>query len=317
MSVINPTDTNVITPSNLPSSANGLKAREIDFVTRFENNWEELRQVLSMTNFIKKTPGATIKVKKCHGTLNNDTVNPGALIPYSAFEIEEIPVDEMTVEKYAKAVSVEAINTYGYDNAVQLTDEEFMYMLQDNVEDKFFTHINGGSLHPTPAAGQANAKYATFQSALAAAKGLVVNKFKKLHKRVSNIVAFVNALDVYDYLGTADITIQTTFGFNYVQNFMGYSVVMLLSDDQIARGRVIATAVENLNIYYVDPSESDFARAGLSYTTSGDTNLIGFHVDADYARAQTVNYAIMGMKMYSEYIDGVAVIDVGATYTNS
>ena len=43
----------------------------------------------------------------------------------------------------------------------------------------------------------------------------------------------MNVMYLYDYLGGADITIQTEFGFQYIKNFMGYSTVFLLSDEEI------------------------------------------------------------------------------------
>lgn len=51
---------------------------------------------------------------------------------------------------------------------------------------------------------------------------------------------------MYDYLGGADITIQAELASGDIKNFMGYSTVFLLSDDEIKRGRVIATPVENI-----------------------------------------------------------------------
>ena len=38
---------------------------------------------------------------------------------------------------------------------------------------------------------------------------------------------------------------------------------------------MIALPVENIDLYYVDPSDSDFAKLGLNYTVKGETNLIG------------------------------------------
>lgn len=43
------------------------------------------------------------------------------------------------------------------------------------------------------------------------AKGLVINKFKQIHRTVTNVVGFANVLDLYDYLGDANITVQTAF----------------------------------------------------------------------------------------------------------
>jgi len=212
----------------------------------------------------------------------------------------------MTVEKYAKAVSIESIKTYGYDVAVGMTDDAFLYELQDNVTRRFYSYLNTGTL---------TSSETTWQRALAMAKGRVINKFKQIHRTVTNVVGFVNVLDLYDYLGDANITIQTAFGFQYVQNFMGFSTVFLLSDEEIQRGRVIATPVENIVLYYVDPSTSDFARAGLVYTTDGETNLIGFHVEGNYHTAVSESFAIMGMTLFAEYKDAIAVIDVDSTPT--
>ena len=147
------------------------------------------------------------------------------------------------------------------------------------------------------------------------AKGSVINKFKQMHRTATNVVGFVNVLDLYDYLGDANITVQTAFGFDYVQNFMGFSTIFLLSDEEIPRGRVIATPVENIVLYYVDPSMSDFARAGLSYTTDGDTNLIGFHTQGNYNTAVSECFAIMGMTLFAEYLDAIAVADIDTTPT--
>lgn len=281
-------------------------ARVIDFVTRFARNWEHLREILGIMRPIRKEPGAILKSKTASVTLQSGNVGEGEEIPYSKATVIETPYEEMTVEKYAKAVSIEAIKTYGYDVAVGMTDDAFLYELQDNVTRRFYAYLNTGKLASSET---------TWQRALAMAKGLVINKFKQIHRTVTNVVGFANVLDLYDYLGDANITVQTAFGFQYVQNFMGFSTVFLLSDEEIPRGRVIATPVENIVLYYVDPSTSDFARAGLVYTTDGETNLIGFHVEGNYHTAVSESFAIMGMTLFAEYLDGIAVIDVDSTPT--
>lgn len=279
-----------------------VTARELDFVTRFEQNWEHLRDILGIMRPIKKQPGAQLKSKYAEGTLQSGAVAEGEDIPYSKFTVKETIYDEMTIEKYAKAVSIEAIKDHGYDNAVAMTDDEFLFQLQTNVTDRFYTYLNTGTLAVTDAT--------TFQMALALAKGSVLNKFKSMHRAATNVVAFVNIMDVYKYLGAAEITIQNEFGFNYIKNFMGYSVVFLLGDDEVKQGRVIATPVENIVMYYVDPADSDFVRAGLVYTTgAGETNLIGFHTQGNYNTAVSEAFAIMGLTLFAEYIDAIAVAD--------
>lgn len=283
-----------------------VTAREIDFVTRFERNWEHLREILGIMRPIKKTPGAVLKSKYAEGTLQNGNVGEGEEIPYSKFVVKEKPYAEMTIEKYAKAVSIEAIKDHGYENAVQMTDDEFLFQLQTNVTERFYNYLKTGTLTFTEI---------TFQMALAMAKGRVENKFKQMHRNVTGVVGFVNILDVYEYIGAAEISIQNQFGFQYVKDFLGFNTIFLLSDSEIQRGTVIATPVENIVLYYVDPNESDFARAGLVYTVSGETNLIGFHTQGNYHTAVSESFAIMGLTLFAEYIDAVAVGTINTTQT--
>ena len=100
------------------SEAIAVTAREIDFVTRFGKNWEHLREILGIMRPIRKTPGAVLKSKKATMVLQDGKVAEGEEIPYSKANIEEIDYAEMTVEKFAKATSLEAIKDHGYDVAV-------------------------------------------------------------------------------------------------------------------------------------------------------------------------------------------------------
>ena len=60
-----------------------VTAREIDFVTRFERNWEHLREILGIMRPIKKQPCAVLKSKYAEGTLQDGNVKEGEEIPYS------------------------------------------------------------------------------------------------------------------------------------------------------------------------------------------------------------------------------------------
>ena len=252
---------------------------------------------------VKKTAGAVLKSKYVEGTLQSGKVAEGAEIPYSNFKVKEKEYAEMTIEKFAKAVSIEAIKDHGYDNAVAMTDDQFLFELQNDVTGRFYDYLNTGTLTDSQP---------TFQKALAMAKGNVLNKFKQMHKNVTGVVGFVNVLDVYEYLGDANITVQNQFGFQYIKDFLGYNTIFLVSDEEVARGKVIATPVDNIVLYYVDPADSDFAKAGLVYTTaSGETNLIGFHTQGNYNTAVSEAFAIMGLTLFAEYIDGIAVVTVG------
>jgi len=275
-----------------------VNAREVDFVTVFNDNWNALRQILGIMRPIRKAAGTKLTSYKASLTLE-DSVGEGELIPFSEAKVTPVAYDDLTVEKYAKSVSIEAVAKYGAEIAVEKTDEAFRNELQKKVLKRFYDFLVTGQLTET---------YGTFQMGLAMAKALVIDKFNKMRKDVTEIVGFCNVLDVYKYIGAANITVQTQFGLTYIKDFMGYSTLILLSEPDIPRGKIVAVPVENIDLYYIDPSDSDFAKLGLQYTVAGETNLIGFHAEGDYSRATGATYALMGMALWAEYIDGIAVV---------
>ena len=300
--------TNVETLTNprdsLPNVYTNVTAREIDFVTRFGDNWDALRNILGIMRPIRKTPGTQLISYTASVALESGAVDAGEVIPYSKTTIAQATKQDITIEKYAKAVPIEDVNAYGAEIAVEKSDDAFLTALQNQVLGKFYTFLNTGSLTGTGA---------TWQDALAKAQGLVLNKFATMQKDVTRIVGFANILDAYDYLGAADITVQTQFGLTYIENFLGYSVLFLLPATQIARNTVLATPVENIDMYYVDPADSDFAKLGLQYTVQGETNLIGFHAQGNYSTAVGESFALMGVTLWAEYLDGIAKVTVSGT----
>lgn len=279
-------------------------AREVDFVTRFNDNWDALRTILGIMRPIRKAPGTKLVSYKAEvdGTLQGgSTVAEGDEIPFTKMKVSPVTYGDIEVAKYAKSVTIESVAKYGAEVAVEKTDDAFLVALQNKVLGDFYTFLATGSLALTPK---------TWQLALAQAKGKVLAKFMGMDKDVTEVVGFANIMDFYDYLGDKEITTQTMFGLTYVQNFLGYNTLFLLPDKYVAAGKVIATPVENIDLYYVDPSDSDFAKLGLDYTVKGETNLIGVHVEGDYSRATGDMYAIMGMKLWAEYLDGIAVATV-------
>lgn len=288
--------------ANLTTSANvAVTAREVDFVTRFARNWDSLREIIGIMRPIRKENGTELKSKSATVTLQNGKVAEGDEIPYSQATVTEKTYDKIVLEKFAKAVSIEAVADKGAEAAIQMTDEAFLNELQGNILDRFYDYLATGTLKSTET---------TFQMAVAMAIGKVVDKFKKMRRDTTNIVVFVNTLDAYRYLGAAELSVQTAFGINYIKNFMGAQTLILSSE--IDEGKVIATPADNIVLYYVDPSNSGFGQLGLEYTVDGETNLIGFHANGDYRHAVGESYALMGMTLFAEYIDAIAVITISA-----
>ena len=294
-------------PDNMTGQAQiQVRAREIDFVTSFGKNLQALLDILGITRMIRKENGSALKTKEVKGTLQSGDVPEGNEIPLSQYTVEEKVFDTIKIDKYRKSVSIEAIAERGYDAAVQSTDEEFKSDLTNVVSDRFYAQLKAGSL-----VGHES----TWQMAFAMAIGKVVNKFQEMKRTATGISVWVNTLDVYKYLGAADITLQTAFGFKYMKNFMGADTVFVTS--QIPEGVVIATPINNIAAYYVDPGDSEFAKAGLQYTTDSATGFIGFHVQGTYERAISDMFAIMGLRLYCEYLDAIAYISVGGADTQT
>lgn len=294
-------------PENMTGVAQiQVRAREIDFVTSFGQNMQALLDVMGIARMIRKENGSVLRVREASGVLQSGDVAEGDIVPLSQYEVTEKDFDTIKIQKYKKGVSIEAIAEKGYEAAVAMTDEEFTADLQNVVMTKFYDMLKMGSLtsHET-----------SWQMAFAMAIGRVKNKFETMGRTATGIAVWVNTLDVYKYLGAAQITMQTAFGVNYVRNFMGADIMFISS--QIPENTVIATPLNNIVAYYVDPSDSEFARAGLVYTTDPATGFIGFHVQGNYDRVISELNAIMGVRLFAEYLDAIAYISVGSSSTQT
>ena len=292
-----PAQNGVITTQNIDATV-----REIDFVNRFQTNFEQIQEMMGVVRPIRKENGAKIRILKTTGTLE-DSPAEGEVIPFSQYETETVATYDIEVDKQATAVTIEAVKSYGYDVAVARKDTEFLNDLQAGILGDFYTELAKGTLTGTDG---------DLRMALAKARGAIIAKFRSIHKGLTEIVGFVNANDMFEYLGDKDngnlnATPSTEAGETILKDFLGYNTVFLCGDDEVAPGTVIATPVDNINLYYVDPADSDFARMGLEYTVQGDTNLIGFHTMGNYSRAQGEAYALVGVKFFPELIDGIAV----------
>lgn len=281
-----------------------LEAREVDFIERFTQNWEALTEIMGIMRPIRKEPGTKLSASTASIELQDGTVPEGDEVPLSLAQVKPVVFEDLELKKYRKAVTAESVAKFGAKVAVEKTDDAFLNELQGVVLDDFYAFAQTGTLKPeTP--------YDTFQMAVSMAVTLVKDKFKTLRRNYSNIVAFVNTLDVGRYLGEANISMQTQNGIEYFKNFLGAETVIVSSE--IPEGTVLAIPAENIVLYYIDPSDGDFAELGLEYTTgNGETNLIGIHKEGNYGRVMGETHALMGIKLFAELIDGIAVVTFGA-----
>ena len=287
--------------TNLIKAAQMKKVREVDFVEQFGGDiLPKLMEVLGVTRQIPMMEGTTMYVYKTTGTLQSGAVPEGEIIPLSQYERTKTGVGEITLKKWRKAASAEAIKKSGYQEAVIETDAKLLKDVQKGIRTDLFTFLAtmDGSTSGTPAT------VVGLQAALADAWGQLQVLFED---DAAEAVYFINPLDISDYLGTAQITVQTAFGMNYVEDFLGLGTVIMSS--QITEGTFYATAKENLILYYLTMN-GDIASA--FELTADATGYIG--IKSGYQneeRAQIESLIMSGIQFLVEYADGVVVGTIG------
>ena len=287
--------------ANTVVSTDLTAVREVDFVTRFAREIKIFREILGNIRMEKHAPGTKLTVKKAAVTLNTSSVGEGETIPYNAISYTETDVGSLTWDKQKIGVTMEAISAHGYDAAVQAADDDMLYKLRSKIVNDFFTFAQTGTL-------TSDIQTYDFQSALAEAQAQVQAKWEDMDRGYSDIIAFANVKDAYRYLGAAQITTQTAFGMTYIENFLGFSKLFLTS--KIPQGKIVATPSQNLILYYVDATANDFNKAGFLFRTDNETNLIGVHVEGNHNTDVSELSTVMAMGLFSEYLDGIAVIAI-------
>ena len=279
--------------SNLIGKSQMSKVREVDFVRRFaHDSIAKLVEVLGVTRKIPMQEGTTMYMYTTSGSLQSGAVPEGEIIPLSRYQRNKTAVGEITLKKWRKAVSAEAIKKSGYQTAVVETDAKLLSLVQQGIRSDLFSFLNGTITGSTAVAGTG------LQAALAAAWGQLQVKFED---DTAEAVYFVNPLDVADYLGGATISMQTAFGMNYIENFLGLGTVILSS--QITQGTFVATAKQNLILYYLTMN-GDVADAFK--LTADELGYIG--INSGYQnneRAQIESLVMDGIQFLVEYAGGV------------
>ena len=276
--------------TNLIKNSDLARVRQVDFVSQFGYSTKKLMELLGVMRLIPKQAGTLLKRHTVTGTLESGNVAEGDIIPLSKYTTVETPIGEITLSKWRKATSAEAILDKGYDQAVDETNDK---MLQD-IQGK----IRTGIISSLTISGQPTASGANTQAALADAWGKLANIFEN---DAVETVYFLNPMDIASYLATAQITVQQAFGFSYVENFLGLGTVILNSG--ITAGTFKATAKQNMVGYYVPANEADLAKS-FDFV-SDETGLIAVHEYADYDRLTADSTFLSGIKIFADNEAGV------------
>ena len=283
--------------ANLTGKADLKNAITIDVTNTFKENVAKLIEMLGVTRKISLTSGSTIKTYKGYETaLADGTVPEGEVIPLS--KVTQIPAETKTVDlkKYRKATSGEAIALYGTDNAIANTDEALIRQLQKGVRTSLVTGIKTGT-------GTQTNLGTGFQGALASAWGKLQVLFEDYGAETA--VVFANPLDIAEYVAKAQVTTQTAFGLTYLVDFTG---TIIISTTDIAKGEIWATVPENLIFAYINPSQSDVAKAfGLS---SDETGYIGMTHFTDEKTLTYQTLVLSGIEIFAERLDGIVKVEI-------
>lgn len=286
---------NVVTDAetNVIKKANIAKVREIDFAQLFGENVNNLVKMLGVTRRIPVTAGTALKVLKVTGTLASGVVPEGEIIPLSQYATTYTTVGEASLKKYRKATTAEAILKGGYDQSVNATNSKLILDIQKSIRSDLITFL---------ATGTATATGVGLQAALANGWGKLQTLFED---DAVTTVYFVNPMDVSDYLGKANITVQTAFGMSYIENFLGLGTVIM--SGLIPSGTFYATASENIIDYYIDVNEANGLGDAFAFTTDAETGFVGVHEEGNYQRMQEETIAVAGITFLAERLDGVVV----------
>jgi hypothetical protein len=277
--------------ANLIKSADLAKVREVEFTYTFGESIKKLMEALGVTRKVAKQAGTVLKAYKATGTLQDGNVAEGDLIPLSKYVTEPVVFDEITLKKWRKATSAEAIIEKGYGQAVTMTTDAMLKDVQKAVRKNFFDFL---------ATGTGVASGATFQATLAQAWGQLQVLFEDDEIRA---VYFMNPLDVADYLATANISLQNAFGMTYVKDFLGLGTVIFNSS--VPQGKIYATAADNIVLYYIAVNGADLGEA-FNFTSDA-TGLIGIHETPDYTNMTASDTVVSGLVLFAERLDGIVV----------
>lgn len=276
--------------ANTTASTDLDPAVSIDHVNRLVQNIDTLTKALGITSMKPMPAGNTIKRYKTSITKGGKQAAEGDIIPLTKAERKALAPITLELNPYRKLTTAQAIQKVGKAIALEETDEALMKEIQKDVRNDFFTMVT--SAGATTAAGGN-----TLQKAIAQAWGSLSVYFED---RDVTPVFFLNPLDVADYLGSATISTQTAFGFQYVENFLGLGNAFI--SPRITKGEVYATAQENLNGAYADQSGDVADSFSLTYDESGMIGMTHSRAD-DRASIQTL--VMTGIVFYTEDAAGV------------
>ena len=290
-------DLQMFAETNINVAADLTPGISIDFVSKFTSNITELQRVLGITEMEAMASGTTIKIYKMECGDIAAQVGEGETIGLTKVTRVLAGTKELVLNKYRRNTSAESIQKHGRDMAINQCDEKLVAKIQKEVKQDFFDML---------ATGTGTAAGTGLQATLANSWGAL----NVAHEdEGATPIHFLSPLDVAEYLGSAQITMQNAFGLSYVEDFLGLGTVVI--SPRVPKGKTISTAKENLHGAYIPANSGDVARSfGL---TSDSTGLVGMKHSADDTNATLNTLMMSGVLFYPEFLDKIIVGTISGT----
>lgn len=277
-------------PDNTITSNEVLRSADVEFAANFKNELVQLQTALGITGVETVTAGTTLYQRKITGTLEESTPEEGDLVKYSKYQYTETPIGKLEIKRYAKLTTAEAIQKAGVDAAIDRTDAKMMGDLYAKFWKDFFTFLGTGT---GTATGEG------LQAAIAKSRAELAKALEKNNDILSgNVVWFMNPDDTAEYLAKAPVTMQTVFGLNYLESFLGVNNVF--ETTAVEAGNIICTPAENLHLFTIDFGA--LAGAGLTYENL-DYGLFGVKHEPVIDRGAVATHVMTAADLVAEVKD--------------
>lgn len=274
---------------NTTKAADVVTALDVEFSANFNQDLDRLTEILGIFGPEILAAGTALYQYKTTGELSKESVEEGDETPLSHYKVEKTPIGEIEFKPYRKLTTAQAILKGGLENSVRKTDEKMVKDVRADVLTKFFTFLKTGT---------GEAKGDTLQAALAQTNAKLQDNLEKNNDSADTVVHFVNPYDIADHLSKAEVTIQTVFGMQYLESFLGVQNIFITN--RVDKGTVWATPAENIHLYGVD--FNTLADASLEYDVQ-DGSLIGVHHEPNYTRNSVETYVATGCTLLAEFTD--------------
>lgn len=281
------------------------EAKSIDFANKMGDRLNKLFTALGITNKIPMNVGSALKQYRFNvieSEAPNGDVAEGEVIPLTKVERELVNITELEFRKFRKSTSAEAIQSHGYDLAINRTDAELIRYVQKKFRTDFFETIEGAVNNPD----RTNDEELTGKNLQGALSRGRANLSVLLDDEVTPI-ALVNPNDVAGHLADGFINSNgAQFGLNLLTPYVGVQVIEFAD---VPQGTVYMTTAENLNVAYANP-QGELGRA-FNFATD-QTGFVGVLHDIQSNRLTADTVFTSAISMFPENVDAVVSVAIEA-----